>query len=52
VREYIPHLVEAIKSVLGDRAKTHITGSAIEGRLAVDSDIDVDRDGRAAQLRL
>jgi len=43
VREYIPHLVEAIKSVLGDRVKAHITGPAVEGRLMVNSDIDVDR---------
>jgi len=52
VREYIPHLVEAIKSVLGGRVKAYITGPAMEGRLTVDSDIDVDRDGGAPRSGL
>jgi len=52
VQEYILLLVEAIKSVLGDRVKAHITGSAVEGRLMVNSDIDVDRDGGAPRSGL
>jgi len=40
-REYIPHLVEAVKRVLGEEARVYIVGSAVEGRLTVDSDIDV-----------
>jgi len=39
-RQYLPILVEAVKSVLGD-AEVYLTGSALEGRLTVDSDIDV-----------
>jgi len=39
-RQYLPILVEAVKSVLRD-AEVYLTGSAIEGGLTVDSDIDV-----------
>ncbi len=40
-REYIPCLVNAVRRVLGDKAQVYLTGSAIEGKLTVDSDIDV-----------
>jgi len=39
-RQYLPILVEAVKSVLRD-AEVYLTGSAVEGGLTVDSDIDV-----------
>jgi len=39
-RSYLPVLVEAVRSVLG-QAEIYVFGSAVEGRLTVDSDIDV-----------
>jgi len=40
-RQYLPHLVEAVRSVLGDNVEIYVTGSAVRGELTVDSDIDV-----------
>jgi len=40
-REYLPHLVNAVRKILGEEAEIYVIGSAIEGRLTVDSDIDV-----------
>jgi len=40
-RDYLPHLVEAVKRVLGEEARIYLTGSAVENRLTVDSDVDV-----------
>jgi len=39
-REYLPHLVEAVEKVLGEEVKVYVMGSAVEGKLTVDSDID------------
>lgn len=39
-RRYLPPLVDAIREVFGD-VEAYIFGSAIEGRLTVDSDIDI-----------
>jgi len=39
-REYLRILVEAVREVLGD-VDVYVFGSAVEGRLTVDSDIDV-----------
>jgi len=40
-RSYLPILVEAVKSVLGEDVEVYVFGSAVEGRLTIDSDIDV-----------
>lgn len=40
-RKYLPVLVEAVKEVLGDEAEVYVAGSAAEGRLTANSDIDV-----------
>jgi predicted nucleotidyltransferase len=40
-REYLKILVEAVKEVFGENVEVYIFGSAVEGRLTVDSDIDV-----------
>jgi len=40
-RDYLPHLVEAVKSVLGGEVRVYIVGSAVEGKLTVDSDVDI-----------
>ena len=39
-REHLRVLVEAVREVLGD-VDVYVFGSAVEGRLTVDSDIDV-----------
>ncbi|MBC7090503.1 MAG: nucleotidyltransferase domain-containing protein [Nitrososphaeria archaeon] len=39
-RQYLPSLTKAVKEVLGE-AEVYIFGSAVEGRLTVDSDIDI-----------
>jgi len=39
-REYLPHLVEAVEKVLGEEVEVYVMGSAVEGKLTVDSDID------------
>jgi predicted nucleotidyltransferase len=39
-REYLRILVEAVREVLGD-VDVYVFGSAVEGKLTVDSDIDV-----------
>jgi predicted nucleotidyltransferase len=40
-RSYLPILVEAVKSVLGEDVEVYMFGSAVEGRLTIDSDVDV-----------
>lgn len=40
-RRYLPYLVEAVKQVFGEEAEIYVIGSAVEGKLTVDSDIDV-----------
>ena len=40
-REYLPHLVDAAKKILGEEVEIYVIGSAVEGRLTVDSDIDI-----------
>lgn len=40
-RSYIPILIETVKKVLDENAGVYVTGSAIDDRLTVDSDIDV-----------
>ena len=40
-RSYLPILVEAVKRVLGEDVEVYVFGSAVEGRLTIDSDIDV-----------
>jgi predicted nucleotidyltransferase len=40
-RSYLPILVEAVKMVLGEDVEVYMFGSAVEGRLTIDSDIDV-----------
>jgi hypothetical protein len=40
-RSYLPILVEAVKNVLGEDVEVYMFGSAVEGRLTIDSDIDV-----------
>jgi predicted nucleotidyltransferase len=40
-RSYLPILVKAVKRVLGEDVEVYMFGSAIEGRLTIDSDIDV-----------
>jgi len=40
-RSYLPVLVEAVKQVLGNNVEIYVFGSAVEGRLTVDSDIDI-----------
>jgi predicted nucleotidyltransferase len=40
-RSYLPILVEAVKNVLGEDVEVYVFGSAVEGRLTIDSDIDV-----------
>jgi len=40
-RSYLPVLVEAVKHVLGNNVEIYVFGSAVEGRLTVDSDIDI-----------
>ena len=40
-RETIPLVLRAIKEVLGEKVLVYLFGSAIEGRLTVDSDIDI-----------
>jgi len=40
-RSYLPILVEAVKSVLGEDVEVYVFGSAVESRLTIDSDIDV-----------
>ena len=40
-RSYLPTLVEAVRRVLGNDVEVYVFGSAIEGKLTVDSDIDI-----------
>lgn len=40
-RSYLPILVEAVKNVLGEDVEVYMFGSAVEGRLTIDSDVDV-----------
>ena len=40
-REYLGVLVEAVRAVSGEGAEVYVFGSAVEGRLTVDSDVDV-----------
>ena len=39
-RDFLPIIVEAVREVLGDKP-LYVFGSAIEGKLTVDSDIDI-----------
>jgi predicted nucleotidyltransferase len=40
-RDYLALLVEAAKEVFGGKAEVYVFGSAVEGKLTVDSDVDV-----------
>ena len=40
-REYLRILVESVKEVFGGDVEVYVFGSAVEGKLTVDSDIDV-----------
>jgi predicted nucleotidyltransferase len=40
-REYLGVLVEAVRAVSGEGAEVYVFGSAVEGRLTVNSDVDV-----------
>jgi predicted nucleotidyltransferase len=40
-REYLGLLVEAVRAVSGESAEVYVFGSTVEGRLTVDSDVDV-----------
>ncbi|MGC8678771.1 MAG: nucleotidyltransferase domain-containing protein [Fervidicoccaceae archaeon] len=46
LRYNLPVLVEAVRQVLGGDVEVYVFGSAVEGRLTVDSDIDVAVVGR------
>jgi len=40
-RDYLEILVEAVKTVFGEGAEVYVFGSAVEGKLTVDSDVDI-----------
>ncbi|AGT36196.1 MAG: nucleotidyltransferase domain-containing protein [Thermofilum sp.] len=40
-RDYLEILVEAVKTVFGKGAEVYVFGSAVEGKLTVDSDVDI-----------
>jgi len=40
-RHYLKYLIEASEKVLGENAEIYVFGSAIEGKLTADSDVDV-----------
>lgn len=40
-RRYLRYLVEAVRRVFGSEVRVYVFGSAVEGKLTADSDIDV-----------